>query len=128
MFADVTKELCIVWSCRENVERFEGRSETYGGSDAVIDLRFSNFCYSPFCALLAATGEPAQRLLGVDSVARNGALYPVGLLDYLIAAGLFEFGACQRLPYEDRRLVLTDRETGFSGTNCSSQSGTRHRY
>ena len=98
MFADVTKEHCIVWSCRENVERFEGRSETYGGSDAVIDLRFSNFCYSPFCALLAATGEPAQRLLGVDSVARNGALYPVGLLDYLIAAGLFEFGACQRLP------------------------------
>ena len=50
MFADVIKELCIVWSCRENVERFEGRSETYGGSDAVIDLRFSNFCYSPFCA------------------------------------------------------------------------------
>ena len=37
MFADVTKELCIVWSCRENVERFEGQSETYG-SDPVIFL------------------------------------------------------------------------------------------
>ena len=32
MFAGVTNELCIVWSCRENVERFEGRSETYAGT------------------------------------------------------------------------------------------------
>ena len=72
MFADVTKELCIVWSCRENVERFEGRSETYGGSDAVIDLRFSNFCYSPFCALLAATGEPHNDYLALIASRETG--------------------------------------------------------